>query len=337
MMKHPIRRLLALLLGCALLFALTACGGNEENTLAGQPVMTVNGQEISAGEYAANYLYSKATVETVMYQYGVTDLWATDFADAYKEQLTTLARNQTASLYLVPEQFAAAGLSLTAEEEASIKEVSSQLSEWGFTAELRERLAQYFLMVQRLDEYYFGEGGAMSPDESEVEAYFQEHYYRAKHILVSTRDDAGQPIEDEAELAALEAKAQDLYRRAAAGEDFDALIAEYGEDPGASSNPDGYQFTDGEMVAEFQDGTAALAENEISAPVKSDFGWHIIQRLPLRAEDRASVYGTIVSALTGMDMDLLLEQWVAQAEIEELPLLSEITFDTVDDYKYDAE
>lgn len=341
-MKKTIRRLTAVLLAGVLLFALAGCNKESDaESLSGQVVLTVNGNEVAAGEYAANYLYSKSTLETVLYQYGVTDLWNSDGADAYKGQVSDFARSQTASLYLVPEQFEAAGLSLTGEEEASTEAVNplmaSRLTEWGFTDELTKRLARYFLMVEKLNEHYFGEGGVMSPDEAEVEAYFQQNYYRAKHILISSRDEDNQPVTDEAELAALEQKAQELYQRAVAGEDFDALIGEYGEDPGMSSNPDGYQFTDGEMVTEFQDATAALAENEISAPVQTDFGWHIIQRLPLREEDRAEVHGDIVEALTGMNIDRLLEQWVGEAEIEETPLFSEITFENVESYKYDVQ
>ncbi len=339
-MRNFFRRFAAAFLAGSMLFAMTACSGGKEDGLADQTVMTVNGQEVPAGEYAANYLYSKATIETVMSQYGVSDLWNSDFAESYKEQLSDVARSQTASLYLIPKQFEAAGLSLTKEEEDSAKEpnpiMAPQLTSWGFTDALTERLARYFLMLEKLDAHYFGEGGVMSPGEDEIEDYFQQNYYRAKHILVSTRDENNQPITDEEQLAAIERKAQELYQRAAGGEDFDALIAEYGEDPGMSSNPDGYQFTNGTMVAEFQDGTAALGFNEISAPVQSDYGWHIILRLPLLESKRSEVHSDIVTALTGMDMDRLLEQWIGEATIENAPLLADITFENVDSYKYDV-
>ena len=88
------------------------------------------------------------------------------------------------------------------------------------------------------------------------------------------------------------------------------------------------------MVTEFQETVKALEMNGISEPVKSDYGWHIIQRLPLLEEGRASVFGNIVTALTGMSMDSLLDQWVNEAEITEEAVLSEITFDNVDNYKY---
>jgi len=46
-------------------------------------------------------------------------------------------------------------------------------------------------------------------------------------------------------------------------------------------NPDGYVFTKGEMVEAFESESFNLKEGAISKPVKSEFGYHIILRLPL--------------------------------------------------------
>lgn len=330
-MRQWIRRLAA---AFSLLLLLTACSSGQEASKASQLAMTVAGHEVEVGTYAANYLYSKAGIENMMYQYGITDLWDSEIGSSYKEHLGEIARSQTASLYLVPDQFAAAGLTLTDEDRQSAGEPNPNLKEMGFTDSLIDQFTEYYTMLDKLDAYYFGENGVMVPEESEIENYFQQNYMRAKHVLISAMDENNQPITDEGTLAELEATAQEVYRRAAGGEDFDALIAEYGQDPGTSSSPDGYQFTDGEMVTEFQEAVKALEMNGISEPVKSDYGWHIIQRLPLLEEGRASVFGNIVTALTGMSMDSLLDQWVNEAEITEEAVLSEITFDNVDNYKY---
>ena len=73
--------------------------------------------------------------------------------------------------------------------------------------------------------------------------------------------------------------ANDILARARAGEDFDMLIAAYGEDPGMQANPDGYTFTSGVMVAEFEQATRELAIGEISDLVPTQFGFHIIKRV----------------------------------------------------------
>jgi len=78
---------------------------------------------------------------------------------------------------------------------------------------------------------------------------------------------------------AFEQIALDIFHRAIAGEDFDELMATYGEDPGMEGNPDGYTFGLNQMVEEFTEGTLALEIGEIGLPVRSQFGWHIIKRV----------------------------------------------------------
>jgi len=75
------------------------------------------------------------------------------------------------------------------------------------------------------------------------------------------------------------ARAQAILDRLHAGEDFDTLMATYGEDPGMWGNPEGYTFIATQMVPEFSAGTEALEIGEISGLVRSDFGYHIIMRV----------------------------------------------------------
>lgn len=93
--------------------------------------------------------------------------------------------------------------------------------------------------------------------------------YRAKHILV----------EDRATAQAL----LDQLMAAPSLELFDQLMATYNTDPGMTSNPNGYLFTDGDMVAEFENAVKALDIGSCSSePVQSQYGWHIILRLDPR-------------------------------------------------------
>jgi len=73
--------------------------------------------------------------------------------------------------------------------------------------------------------------------------------------------------------------ANELLLRAHAGEDFDMLIREYGQDPGMMTSPNGYTFTEGVMVDVFYEATKTLAIGEISDLVPSFFGYHIIKRI----------------------------------------------------------
>ncbi len=95
----------------------------------------------------------------------------------------------------------------------------------------------------------------------EVKKICEDNYIRAKHILVDDEETANA-----------------VLAKVAAGYDFDELVAEYGKDPGMEVNKDGYVFTYGEMVKEFEDAAFALEAGSVSLPVKSDFGYHIIKR-----------------------------------------------------------
>jgi parvulin-like peptidyl-prolyl isomerase len=113
----------------------------------------------------------------------------------------------------------------------------------------------------------------------------------ARHILVETEDEA-----------------KDVLARLDAGEDWNALAAELSLD--TSNNTTGGDlgwFPKGYMVAPFEDAAFALGVGEISQPVETDYGWHIIQ-----------VIGHEERALSADDYDyaqqLHYQQWLDDAK-----------------------
>jgi len=89
-----------------------------------------------------------------------------------------------------------------------------------------------------------------SPAESEV---------RARHILV----------EDEA-------KAKEIAKKAKAGEDFAKLAKENSKDSADDGGDLGY-FTKDQMVPEFAEAAFKMEKGQVSDPVKTQFGWHVIK------------------------------------------------------------
>ena len=96
---------------------------------------------------------------------------------------------------------------------------------------------------------------------------------RARHILILS--DAKASAEDQAKA---KAKIEEIAQRIKAGEDFGEVAKEISEDPGSA--PQGGElgwFAHGQMVPEFDKASFALNPGELSEPVKTQFGWHLIQ------------------------------------------------------------
>jgi len=110
-------------------------------------------------------------------------------------------------------------------------------------------------------------GRAALSDEAEHKVYDEaikqvknEEEVHARHILVATEDEA------KAILAQLKG-----------GADFAALAKEKSKDPGAAEGGDLGYFTKDQMVPEFAEVAFKLDKGQLSDPVKTQFGWHIIK------------------------------------------------------------
>ncbi len=116
------------------------------------------------------------------------------------------------------------------------------------------------------------------------------------HILVSTLDPVTQqalPPEKKKEKLKL---ATELKARAAKGEDFGALVKQYSDDPGSRSKGGEYTFSRGKMVLEFEDASFSMKVGQISDPVETQFGYHIIkllEKLPASTEEFAQAQPSI--------------------------------------------
>ncbi|MFT6914376.1 MAG: peptidyl-prolyl cis-trans isomerase SurA [Motiliproteus sp.] len=101
---------------------------------------------------------------------------------------------------------------------------------------------------------------------------------QVRHILI-TPNAIRSPRE--AELLIYE-----IYRRLNDGEDFAILAKQHSDDPGSGSNGGDLGWTmDGQMVPEFEQVLHASATGEISAPFKTQFGWHLLQVTERRQQD----------------------------------------------------
>jgi peptidyl-prolyl cis-trans isomerase C len=97
----------------------------------------------------------------------------------------------------------------------------------------------------------YDEAIKQTPNEEEV---------HARHILVAT-----------------EGEAKDIEAQVKNGADFAALAKQKSKDPGAAEGGDLGYFTKEQMVPEFAEAAFKLDKGQISDPVKTQFGWHIIK------------------------------------------------------------
>ena len=176
-------------------------------------------------------------------------------------------------------------------EGASEEEFNALLAESYISRGMYDRVGKAEYLVNNIRSALYGENSAAISEE-EARAYLEEKgYLCATHILFMTIDPETYETLDEETIAQKAAQAKAVYDELAAiGESgarlkrFAELKEQYCEDSGKARFPDGYLFTPGTMVTEFEDAVNALAEYEVSEPVQSFYGYHVIMRLPLDVE-----------------------------------------------------
>jgi peptidyl-prolyl cis-trans isomerase C len=121
-------------------------------------------------------------------------------------------------------------------------------------------------------------------DEAEARKYYDEHKdsyeeVTARHILIRTKGSpvpikpGAKELTDEEALA----KANELHKRILAGEDFATLAKTESDDTSSSNGGSLGSFSRGHMVPSFEQAAFKLKPGEVSEPVKSQFGYHIIK------------------------------------------------------------
>lgn len=99
-----------------------------------------------------------------------------------------------------------------------------------------------------------------------------------RHILIKPDE-----IQDD---QTVHQKLEDLRTRILKGDDFASIAAATSQDPGSATEGGDLGWTNpGTFVPEFDKAVNALQENEISEPIRTQFGWHIIQLLGKRVHD----------------------------------------------------
>ena len=253
--------------------------------LAKTEIMKVNDISVSVGYF--NYCMYLAQ-STLAQNLGTTierisEMWNTSLGDiTFSQYISDIATDQVVMLAAAAGEAKKQGLKLEDEDVASVEENLATLrSSYAQEAEylgalemlgtsedaLRAYMTDYMYM-NKLYEKFENQYGMK---DTEIKKYLDDNYVQAQHILISTDG-----LDDEQKSEKLNL-AKTVLSKAKAGADFDALVKEYGEDPGMEANPEGYLFTKGEMVPEFETAAFALKVGKISNLVETSYGYHIIK------------------------------------------------------------
>jgi peptidyl-prolyl cis-trans isomerase D len=128
---------------------------------------------------------------------------------------------------------------------------------------------------------------------------------RAAHILIE--------VNDKMTDAQAKAKVEEIQQRLAKGEDFAALAKELSQDPGSSAKGGDLGYAGkGVYDPAFEDALYALNKDQVSAPVRSQFGWHLIKLLGVEAPS-VPTFASLKEKLTTDLKSALVEQKFVEA------------------------
>ncbi|MEL4165712.1 SurA N-terminal domain-containing protein [Pseudomonas sp. ZS001] len=141
---------------------------------------------------------------------------------------------------------------------------------------------------------------------------------RAAHILIE--------VNDKVTEAQAKARIEDIQARLAKGESFEALAKEFSQDPGSANNGGDLGYAGpGVYDPEFEKALYALNKDQVSAPVRTDFGFHLIKLLGVEAPEVPS-FASLKDKLTRE----LKTQQVEQRFVEATKQLEDASFEASD-------
>ncbi|MGU3471461.1 peptidylprolyl isomerase [Paenibacillus sp. D51F] len=236
----------SLVLAVALVIALVSLFNGNGGAASGGTVASVNGEKISKDElYEAMVPSAGTTALDSLITMKLVD------QEASNKKIEVTEDEMAKELADVKKNFGSESAFVDALKQAGLSEdvLNNQLQ---MQVQLRKLLKDKVKVTDADIQKYYDENKASFATEEQV---------KASHILVKTKEEAD----------AIEKQLKD-------GGDFAAIAKEKSTDTGSAANGGdlGY-FGKGAMVPEFEKAAFDLKVGEISAPIKSDYGYHIIK------------------------------------------------------------
>jgi foldase protein PrsA len=313
-------RLTFVVLLATVALAATACGGGSGSVASGD-VASVNGTEVTKAELdklveqakrgykSQNQAFPKAGTpeyQSLQQQYVAYLVELAEFRQAaddlgvkVTEKDVDKVENQT-----IKDKFGGK----RAEYEKALKKA-------GFTAEdYRANALTVTALTQKIFDAVTKDVKVSGQEIFQYYAANQSQYGTpesrdVRHILISVKDKAGK-----VDYAASKDKADQVYAQLKGGADFATLAKEFSADPGSKDSGGKLTISRGQTVPEFDKVSFELKTNELSKPVKTTYGYHVIQALsPVRKATttpldkvKASIRATLLQQRRNDEM----QKWV---------------------------
>jgi parvulin-like peptidyl-prolyl isomerase len=310
-MRFPLRTTLTLLFACALALGLAACGGGSDTKTAEDvpvdAIALVGDQEVPKAEYDA--LLERAKQSYKAQKRPFPKVGSPEYNDLKGRAVQFLVqryefRNEAENL----------GVKVTDEEVTkrldqlkktnfggSDEKLQAELKKLGLTEEQAREEIQDKLLQEKI---FTKVTGSIKVPETEIETYYkanEEQFTKpreVRHILVKSKE-----------------KADELYKELKAGASFAALAKKFSQDTASAKQGGKLTVSKGQTVAPFDKVAFSIDEGEISKPVKTQFGWHIIEALaPIEVTKLAEAKPTIEQQLKQQKQSAAMQTWLKQTQ-----------------------
>ena len=305
------KKLLAGVLSIALCLTLCACSPSPA-------AIVVGGHSVDASGFAFYIHYNLLNLSS---QYGYAP--DTLFDDAMTEQVKNDALDQAVTAQIVRMQCAEGGLSLSDEQRDELKVDKKDFTEslggkYAYLEFLRESaMTDRSYDAFQEDALYYDllyddvclEATEYYTDEN-LRQFFSENYITVKYIRLGTIDGEGNPLSELDSAAQLTQANAILEQAKKEGADFDALMAQYNDDPMMENHPEGLVvgIADTEGSA-YLEPAFSLAEGEVGGVYSGADGYYIVKRTAVSASYFEENQSDILQSATDWYFTQSLAQW----------------------------
>lgn len=325
------KKILALVVACVVGISTVGCGNSNL-------VAKVNGEGITVSEFEQQLKFTKF-MSTLNYGDGIWEMMKSqnpDYQNMIKNQvLDQLIKVEELEEYakknnVKPDEKTLKAIKEENKKKFSEKAIKEKFSKTGLDEKFMDEYAEKIALMDSLSKYLLKKA---EPTEKQMKEFYEKNNKKvdASHILISTVDlNTRKPL-DAKQKEAAKKLAEKVYEEAKSGKDFAELAKKYSQDPGSKDKGGELGvFGKGAMVPEFEKEVFSMKVGEISKPVETQFGYHIIKNNKIVTEKFSAMKQQIRQELIQKNMKDLVEKIEKDSKVEKFEnKLKEVPFGPV--------